>query len=82
MMEVKKEVRQDIKIVNDYELYTKNTDVQPMDMMPTASLMEQDAFKRTPVSSASLTAAATNNMLTPSQPPKVLYVPHELMRIL
>ena len=41
-----------------------------MDMMPTASLIEQDAFKQVPVSSASLTAAA-NNMLTPSQPPKV-----------
>lgn len=54
------------------EVKKENTDVQPMDMMPTASLMEQDAFKRTPVSSASLTAAATNNMLTPSQPPKVL----------
>lgn len=41
-----------------------------MEMMPTASLMDQDAFKRAPVSSASL-SAATNNMLTPLQPPKV-----------
>lgn len=41
-----------------------------MEMMSTASLMEQDSFKRAPVSSASL-PAATNNMLTPSQPPKV-----------
>ena len=48
----------------------QSADFQVMDMMPTASLMEQDSFKQTPVSSASLTAH--NNMLTPSQPPKVL----------
>ena len=50
--------------------YCQSADVQAMDMMPTASLMEHDSFRQTPVSSASLTS--TNNMLTPSQPPKVL----------
>ena len=44
----------------------KATEHQPMEMMPTANLMSQDAFKRAPVSSAH-----SINMLTPPQPPKV-----------
>jgi len=66
-MELKKEVWEMVHAVL-WWYYLKGTDHQPMDMMPTANLMNQDSFKRAPISSA-----PTTNMLTPSQPPKVVF---------